>query len=79
MWGIDHQYFSNANNAHGEISDIYHILEDFLAKECGKKVKLAIKNLILLDKPLDIIFKLLLYCCLHSKRKEEYIGRVMLL
>lgn len=79
MWGIDDQYFGNASNAHGEIVDIYNIIEDYLAKECGQRVKLAIKNSILADKPLDILFKLLLYCCLHSKKREEYIGRVVLL
>ena len=50
MRGIDHQYFGNADQAYGDVDNIYKSIELFLAKECGKKVKLSIKNAILLDK-----------------------------
>ena len=55
------------------MDDIFAAIEEFINKECGKRIKLALKNKVLKNFQIETIVSLTLYTCMHSKKKNEFI------
>jgi hypothetical protein len=63
-------------NKNRNIGEVFKMIEIFLMKECEKNIKIDIRIKLLNEESIEYLIKFILYCCLHSKKKDLYISRI---
>jgi predicted GNAT family acetyltransferase len=75
---IDDQYFQSSTNQ-DNVETSFKLVEGYLLRECGKRFKVSYRNRVLAEASIEELLKILLYCCLHSKTKQQYVERIFAL